>query len=330
VADDEPGTIISNARKTGAQSVQLRRLGKTGLQVAPLGFGGAPVGFLGTGQAQVAELLSYYLDTGGNVIDTAASYEGSEEAIGRAIGNRRDEFILISKCGRDLPRLKGAAWTAELIQETLEQSLKRLRTDHLDVALLHSCSLAELSKGHAMEALVQARDAGKVRFVGYSGDNEAAVHAAEMQEVSVIETSVNLCDQRNAEIVAGAAKEANVGLIAKRPIANSPWKNLHDQPGMYAEYAAEYTQRFAKMGLTLDSLEIDGSPAAAWPGIALRFTVFHCDIHTAVVGTTKKQHLAENLKAIEQGALDAVVVERIREAYERAQKRGGAPWPGQT
>jgi aryl-alcohol dehydrogenase-like predicted oxidoreductase len=310
--------------------VQSRQLGKTGLDVSPLGFGAAPVGFLGTGQDEVTEVLSYYLDSGGNVIDTAASYEGSEEAIGRAIGDRRDAFVLISKCGRELPGLKGAAWTAELVAETIDRSLKRLRTDYLDIALLHSCSLADLEKGHALGALVQAREAGKVRCVGYSGDNEAGVHAAQMKEVSVIETSVNLCDQRNAEIVVAAAKEAEIGLIAKRPIANAPWKNITDQPGWYAEYAAEYTRRFAEMGLTLDDLRIDGSPATVWPGIAMRFALFHHDIHTAVVGTTKKHHLASNLKAIEQGPLESRVVEHIREAFQRAQHDCGAPWPGQT
>jgi aryl-alcohol dehydrogenase-like predicted oxidoreductase len=310
--------------------VQLRRLGRTGLEVSPLGFGAAPVGFLGTKQDEVTELLSHYLDSGGNVIDTAAGYEGSEEAIGRAIGDRRDAFVLISKCGRELPGLQGAAWTAELVAETIDRSLKRLRTDYLDIALLHSCSLADLEKGHALGALVQAREAGKVRFVGYSGDNEAAVHAAQLKDVSVIETSVNLCDQRNAEIVVGAAKEADIGVIAKRPIANAPWKSISDQPGLYAEYAAEYTRRFANMALALDDLRTEGLPAAVWPAIAMRFTVFHHDVHTAVVGTTKKLHLAENLKAIEQGPLEPSVAERIRQAYQRAQGESGAPWPGQT
>src|SRR5215208_3463793 len=163
--------------------------GKTGLQVSALGFGAAPIGFLQTGRERVARMLNLMLDAGVNLIDTAANYEGAEEVIAETIGRRRAEFVLVSKCGTKLPDLEERAWSPELIGKTVDRSLRRLRTDRLDVMLLHSCDLKTLQLGHALDALVRARDAGKVRFIGYSGDNEAAAYAAGLEDVAVIETS---------------------------------------------------------------------------------------------------------------------------------------------
>jgi aryl-alcohol dehydrogenase-like predicted oxidoreductase len=113
--------------------------GKTGFSVSPLGFGGAPMGFLKTDQDRVAIILNLLLDSGANVIDTAAMYPGSEQAIGNSVGHRRKEYVLVSKCGQAFEGLPGAAWSAQVIAATVERALKWLKTDHLDVMLLHSC-----------------------------------------------------------------------------------------------------------------------------------------------------------------------------------------------
>src|SRR5689334_3059103 len=113
------------------------QFGRSGLQVSQLGFGAAPIGYLNTEREKVRKILNLLLDRGVNVIDTAASYEGSEEMIAQAIGHRRKQFVLISKCGTTLPDIDGAAWSAELVRKTIDRSLCRLRTDHLDVMLLH-------------------------------------------------------------------------------------------------------------------------------------------------------------------------------------------------
>jgi len=160
--------------------------GRTGFQVSQLGFGAAPIGYLNTEREKVRRILNLMLDRGVNVIDTAASYEGSEEMIAEAIGHRRKEFALISKCGGSLPDIDAPAWSAELIKKTVDRSLRRLRTDRLDVMLLHSCDLHTLQKGQALGALLEAQKAGKIRWAGYSGDNEAAAWAAGRAEVAVI------------------------------------------------------------------------------------------------------------------------------------------------
>src|SRR3954454_7051562 len=188
--------------------------GRTGLSVAPLGFGAAPIGFLKTEQDRVATMLNFMLDAGVNLIDTAAMYEGSEELIGRAVGHRRSEYVLVSKCGTPVPDIDAPAWSAELVSKTVDRALKRLRTDHLDVMLLHSCELDTLKKGEALGALVKAREAGKIRHAGYSGDNETVAYAAGLPDVAVIETSINLVDQANLDAVLPVCRRQNVGVIA--------------------------------------------------------------------------------------------------------------------
>ena len=199
--------------------MEKRRLGRTGFEVSALGFGGGPVGFLGTDQDRVTSIVNYLLDNGVNFIDTAAGYPGSEEALGNAVNHRRDEYVLVSKCGQAFDDLEGEAWSAQVIEQTVDRALRRLKTDHLDVMLLHGCDQEILERGEAVEALVKARDAGKIRYAGYSGDNEAGLYAAGLDAIDVIETSVNICDQANIDSLLPEARGRDIGVIVKRPVA---------------------------------------------------------------------------------------------------------------
>jgi aryl-alcohol dehydrogenase-like predicted oxidoreductase len=308
--------------------MEKRTFGKTGLSVSLLGFGGGPIGYLGTDQKQVEIIVNTLLDAGVNLIDTAAAYQGSEEALGKAVAHRRKQFVLVSKCGQQFDGLPGNAWSASVITATVERSLRRLQTDHLDVMLLHSCSLEVLQRGEALGALVKARDAGKIRFCGYSGDNEAAVFAARLPDVSVIETSVNICDQANLTTVLPVAREHNVGIIAKRPIANTAWRPAHQFHGIYEEYAQPYRERFAAMQITPQ--ELGFTSEADWPEIALRFTLSHPGVHVAIIGTTNPLNAQRNLKASAKGPLPKNALEKLAAAFTHAEKSKNQTWPGLT
>jgi aryl-alcohol dehydrogenase-like predicted oxidoreductase len=303
--------------------------GKTGLQVSPLGFGAAPIGFLKTDQQRVAAMLNFMLDSGANLIDTAAMYEGSEEVIGRAVGHRRKEFVLVSKCGTRVADVPGGPFSAELIRGTVDRALRRLRTEALDVMLLHSCDKATLEKGEALAELVKARQAGKVKFVGYSGDNDAAAYAANLPDVAVIETSVSIADQANIDAVLPLARKNNIGVLAKRPIANAAWKEPQQQPGMYQGYAGEYTRRLRLMKITPAELGFAGPAEQAWPEIALRFTLSQPGVGCAIIGTTRLENMKANIGYAEKGPPPAQVVAKIREAFAKAQQAAGARWVGQ-
>src|SRR6266478_9990853 len=149
--------------------MEKRQLGKTDLDVSVLGFGGSEIGYEHTSQDAVDQLLNGALDAGLNVIDTAECYPNSEEMIGQAVASRRSEYFLFTKCGHasgiDLPD-----WDPRLLELHIERSLRRLKTDRVDLVQLHSCDEATLRKGAVIQVLQRARDAGKTRFIGYSGD----------------------------------------------------------------------------------------------------------------------------------------------------------------
>src|SRR4030095_3893816 len=111
----------------------------------------------------------------------------------------------------------------------VDRSLSKLKVDRIDVMLLHSCDLATLKKGEAIGALVKARDAGRIAHAGYSGDNEAVAWAAAHPDIAVVETSINIADQVNINGALSVAQKHNLGVLAKRPIANAAWKNINDQ-----------------------------------------------------------------------------------------------------
>ncbi|MBL1216651.1 MAG: aldo/keto reductase [Planctomycetes bacterium] len=321
----------------GITKDMYRPFGRTGLMVSPLGFGGAPVGMLGTERDEVGRVLNALLDHGVNLIDTASCYYGSEEMIGNTIADRRSEYILVSKCGHSKAGDESDDdFTPTVITSNVERSLKRLNTDHLDVLLLHTCSLDVLKAGEALGAAVKAREQGKVRFVGYSGDNEAAAHAATLDDIAIIQTSVSICDQVNIQAVLPSTLQQNIGVMAKRPLANAAWKTLDDQYERYRGYAQPYHERFASMGLALDSLDLDACDdldrtkpdSRLWAELALRFTLSIPGVHVAIVGTTSAENALSNVRIATKGPLPKPVIASVQNAFQRADPDGA--WVGLT
>src|SRR6266850_4526451 len=207
--------------------MEKRRLGKTDMDVSVLGFGGSEIGYENASLETVSELLDSALDAGLNVIDTAECYYNSEELIGQTVSDRRKEFYLFTKCGHPHGFGEHADWSKDSILKSIERSLARLKTDRLDLVQLHSCSESELRKGEVIDALQTARERGHTRYIGYSGDSQAARFAVESGAFDTLQTSINIADQEPLELTLPLAREKQMGIIAKRPIANAAWKEQH-------------------------------------------------------------------------------------------------------
>src|SRR5438034_394196 len=159
-------------------ALERRRLGRTDIVASVLGFGGSEIGYQGVSARTVARLLGGALDAGLNAIDTAECYEDSEILIGKAIGARRHELYLFTKCGH-AGGWGRADWRRAPLLASIERSLRRLSTDYVDLIQLHSCSLDHLRKGEAIEALERARARGwSARGQGRCGRLAAAPVAA--------------------------------------------------------------------------------------------------------------------------------------------------------
>jgi aryl-alcohol dehydrogenase-like predicted oxidoreductase len=297
--------------------MEKRQLGKTDMHVSVLGFGGAEIGFEKAAVQTVAELLHSALDAGLNVIDTAECYLQSEELIGEAVSGRRKDFYLFTKCGH--PENPGVGdWRPASLLASIERSLKRLRTERLDLVQLHSCSEEELRKGDVISALEEARHKGYTRYIGYSGDGGAARYAVECGRFDTLQTSVSIADQEAIDLTLPLARQRQMGVIAKRPIANAVWRRP-DKPD--SAYHLPYWERLQK--LHYDFLRGDLNEAAS---IALRFTLSVPGVHTAIVGTKNPRRWRENAELLKAGSLPKETFDAIQARWRAVAELS---WVGQ-
>jgi aryl-alcohol dehydrogenase-like predicted oxidoreductase len=297
------------------KSMEKRTLGKTGMDVTVLGFGGAEIGYQGVPFPIAERLLNSALDAGLNVIDTAECYPGGEELIGNSVAGRRNEYFLFTKCGHDKD---GDHWNPSKMMEQIDRSLLRLKTDRVDLLQLHSCADEKLREGEVIEVLKRARDAGKTRFIGYSGDGHAALYAVETGVFDTLQISVSILDQEGIDLAIPAAHSKGMGIIAKRPIANAVWKHT-SKPDSYYQ---PYWERLHK--LNYDFLNGDFQNAVS---TALRFTLAVTGVHTAIVGTTQPERWRQNAELLKAGPIDPEQFKAIRAKWKSI---AGPDWLGQT
>jgi aryl-alcohol dehydrogenase-like predicted oxidoreductase len=245
-----------------------------------------------------------------------------EQLIGKAIAKRRNEVVLMTKCGHaaDLP---GADWEPAMLAKSIDRSLKRLGTDHVDVMQFHSCDISTLRDRRVLEVLTRARDSGKTRFIGYSGDSEDARVAVESGVFDTLQISVSIADQEAIDFVLPTAAARGMGVIVKRPIANAAWRNGSQPPSDW--YSRPYWDRL--QALEYDFIARNGNDAVERAvNVALRFTLGTVGVTTAIVGTTRVERIASNIAHAAAGPLPQEQYDAIRARW-RAVAR--ADWTGQ-
>ena len=258
------------------------------------------------------QLLNLALDHGINFLDTAACYGNSEEWIGRTISNRRSEFILATKAGHIAGALHGKEWTAPLILNSIEQSLQRMKTDYLDLVQLHSCEIDILEKGEVIQALLEAIQAGKTRYIGYSGDGDAALWVISSGQFDTLQVTFNLIHQEAAQEVIPRAEANHMGIIIKHPIANAIW-GKQVSPGSPPNWNQQRSQAMLDMG------PMPGMPENSIL-LALGFILAHPEVDTAIVGTTNPEHMRSNIGLVENEL--PISSEVVRELHRRFEYLG--------
>lgn len=297
--------------------MEKRLFGRTGFQVSRLGAGLAEIGFqlALTDEARAGRVLNAALDAGINFLDSAACYNISEELVGRTVAGRRGDYFLATKAGHVTGGYQGEEWTYRTVADSIDRSLVRTRTDHLDLVQLHSCDVDVLERGDVIRALQDARQAGKTRFIGYSGDNEAGLWAVKSGLFDTLQTSFNLVDQRARQALFPEARARGMGIIAKRPIANAAWGAGASPSG----YADEYWRRAQAMSA---EGPIPDAPADRI-ALALGFTLEHDEVDVAIAGTANPKHMLDNVRLLAGGlTLSPEAVQALHERFERI----GADW----
>ena len=187
-------------------------LGKTGLKISRLGFGGIPIQRVDA--VTTKELVQSMVEKGINYIDTARGYTVSEGFLGEALEGVRDKFVLATK---------SMARTKEAMAKDIDISLKNLRTDYIDLYQIHNIPVGELdavqAPGGALEALMEAREAGKIGHIGLTAHSiETFEKAVELPWVETIMFPYNIVEQQGKELIHKCA-ENNIGFIAMKPLA---------------------------------------------------------------------------------------------------------------
>lgn len=295
-----------------------RQLGRTGLQVTTLGYGamelrGAPRA-RDTTEAQAETILNGVLDAGINYIDTSIDYGVSEERIGRHISHRRSEYYLASKCGClvGAPSVRGQTsphvFTRDNILAGVEQSLARMKTDYLDIVQFHiSPSKQALEENGALDAVLELKAAGKVRFIGMSGTLPHLKDHIAMGVFDVFQIPYSAMEREHETIIAAAAA-AGSGIVIRGGAAKGA-PSEGKQSGLQWERWREAKLEDLLGGMT--PMEF-----------ILRFTFSNPDLDTTIVGTVNPAHLRANVETLLQGPLPP---DLYAEAKRRLAAAGSAP-----
>ena len=198
--------------------MEYTTLGKTGLRISRMGFGGIPIQKVDA--ARTRELMEELVRCGVNYIDTARGYTVSEALLGEALTGIRDQFVLATKT---------MARTSEAMAADIETSLTNLRTDYIDLYQVHNPSLADLKKvcapGGALEALMAAKAAGKVRHLGVTAHTaQVFEYALTLPWVETIMFPYNIVETQGEALIK-QAKEQDVGFICMKPLAGGALEN---------------------------------------------------------------------------------------------------------
>ena len=304
-----PNTVVASNRLS--YCMDKRQLGKTDMHVTRLGVGLSEIGFGRVEEQTAADVLNTALDAGINFLDTAECYDVSEELVGKAVSHRRKDFFLATKTGHVAGGYVGEEWTAKTVRDSIDRSLKRMKTDYVDLVQLHSCSVEILEKGDVINVLQEAKQAGKTRYIGYSGDNAAATWAVESGLFDTMQTSFNLADQKARMGLFAKAKAKGMGIIVKRPIANGAW-GAKASPSSYANSYFERSQKMLALG------DIPEAPDNRIL-MALGFTLAHDEVDVAIVGTKTPKYMQGNVEMIKQLPISKTA---ISELYRRFEKLG--------
>lgn len=187
-------------------------LGKTGLKISRLGFGGIPIQRIDAEGTR--RLIDRMVEAGINYIDTARAYTVSEEYLGKALKGRRDQFVLATKA---------RAEEKEKFAASIDTSLSMLQTDYIDLYQFHNPSVKEfealIAPGGALEAMMEAKEAGKIGHIGITAHSlEVFQRALEADWVETIMFPYNIVESQGTDLIA-ACQERNIGFIDMKPLA---------------------------------------------------------------------------------------------------------------
>ncbi|MDQ4141885.1 MAG: aldo/keto reductase [Bacteroidota bacterium] len=278
--------------------MNYRKLGKTGLNVSVLGFGASPLGnvFDVADEKEGVKAVHYAIDQGINFFDVSPFYglTLAEERLGRALEGKRQDIFLATKCGRY--GLEDFDFSYNRILASIDESLKRLKTDYVDLLQLHDIEFGDKTQvlNEAIPAVQKIKESGKARFIGITG--LPVRYLAEIARQVELDTVLSwahynlLEDEINDELVP-LSKEKGFGLMNAAPLmqrilSDAPLPDWHRSPQAVKDIQPKLLQLCGSYGVRLSD-------------VAIKYAVDQPDIATTIVGMWETKHVEQNVKALD-------------------------------
>lgn len=285
-----------------------RVLGRTGIKVTQLGYG--TMGLRGprtwgvrvVDDAAADRFLNRVLDSGINFLDTAPDYGASEERIGRFISKRRHEYTLATKCGcvyaqqGEQLQLRHV-WNQDVIRQNLKTSLRRMRTDYIDILQFHGGDAQTLAREGLIDLLTEFRQSGLIRFIGVSSSLPELPGLIDLNVFDTFQIPYSCLAPEHHDLITRAA-ESGAGIIIRGGIAQGGPDAEIQRPTLNDVWNRARLDEFV-------------TPERSRAELILRYTLAHPHCHTVIVGTCNAEHLTENLRAAEMEPLEPQLVTEI-------------------
>ncbi len=306
--------------------MEYRQLGRTGLEVSEIGFGaleigrdwGIPVGddHGRPDEQQAIRVLNAVVDSGINFIDAAPAYELSEERIGKALSHRRREFVLATKVGeqRDDGEDSHYDYSADGTLAFIERSLTRMKTDVIDLVQIHSAPTEVIRSGETAEAMLRAKEQGKVRFVGMTGGVDEAIEAVRNGAYDTVQISFNIAYRDAVDELFRLVHEADVGVIVKDGLAAG---RLTDKAKHLADDRREDRERAVRLQEECVAKYAKPYTDGTLAELALRFVLSFGDVSSIIAGSRRIENIQANVAASDGRVLTADEIAHVIEVADR-------------
>jgi len=285
--------------------MKYRKLGKTGFNVSEISLGTWQVGGKwgsGFDDAHADRILHTAIDKGVNFIDTADVYEAgmSEKAVGRVVRSRSERIYVATKCGRQIQPHVNEAYTPDVLERYVDDSLRRTGLETLDLIQLHCPPTEVYYRPEIFERFGRMKEKGKIRNLGVSVEKvEEALKAIEFDNVTTVQIIFNLFRQRPAELFFREAARRDVGIIVRVPLASGL---LTGKFSPESTFEAGDHRNFNRNGEAFDKGE-------TFSGIDI------------IPGASKPEQLQSNLSVYDLEGLSEEQVRAMNQIYEKYIKR---------
>jgi aryl-alcohol dehydrogenase-like predicted oxidoreductase len=312
--------------------MKQRVLGRTGIEVSEIGLGAWQLGeesWRGPGEEQSLQIVDEALALGCTFVDTAPGYGGgrSEELLGRALAGRRDGVVLCTKFGYWPDRR--ADHDASRIEESVEQSLRRLRTDYVDLLLVHSPpdpAVLEIDAPH-YPVLERLKSSGVIRAYGVSLTDDSRAELLRVLETGsdAVEVRFNALHQEPLDAIEHAA-ERGVAVVVKVPLESGWLSGRYRADSTFGDVRSRWMpEEIARRARLVNEFERLLPTGTSTPHAALQFVLAQPAVSTVIPGAKSLEQLRDNVAAA-GGSLPPETVTAIRELWEEELQHEPLPW----